>query len=66
MPKHYTCAICQRRVEYDGPLPALYPFCSPRCKLVDLGKWLRGDYAITRDLTPEERAAHDQPPPDTP
>jgi endogenous inhibitor of DNA gyrase (YacG/DUF329 family) len=23
-----------------------FPFCSERCKLADLGKWLDGDYAI--------------------
>lgn len=52
----YTCAICRRRVEYDGPLPARYPFCSRRCQFVDLAKWLNGEYAIDRDLTPEELA----------
>jgi len=24
----------------------LFPFCSERCKLVDLGRWLDGRYAI--------------------
>jgi len=28
-----------------------YPFCSERCKLVDLGKWLGEEYKI-----PAERA----------
>ena len=23
-----------------------FPFCSQRCKLIDLGKWLDGKYAI--------------------
>jgi endogenous inhibitor of DNA gyrase (YacG/DUF329 family) len=23
-----------------------FPFCSPRCKLLDLGKWLDEDYRI--------------------
>ncbi|MHC5011578.1 MAG: DNA gyrase inhibitor YacG [Planctomycetota bacterium] len=22
------------------------PFCSVRCKMVDLGRWFRGDYAV--------------------
>jgi len=42
--RRYCCAICQREVEYDAPLPALYPFCSPRCKMVDLGRWFREEY----------------------
>jgi hypothetical protein len=50
----YRCAICDREVTYEGPRPSVYPFCSARCKMVDLGKWLREDYAIDRDLTPED------------
>ncbi len=29
-----------------GPDAAAKPFCSDRCKWVDLGRWLRGDYVI--------------------
>ena len=50
----YQCATCRREVVYDGPLPVRYPFCSSRCQFVDLGKWLREQYTIERDLTPEE------------
>jgi len=28
------------------------PFCSKRCRMVDLGKWLDGSYCITEDLRP--------------
>ena len=56
----YRCLICEREVEYTGPPPSVFPFCSARCKLVDLGKWLREDYAINRDLTPEELADRDR------
>lgn len=55
----YRCSICGREVPYEGRLPALYPFCRERCRLVDLGRWLRGDYAIDRDLTPEDLAQPD-------
>jgi uncharacterized protein len=33
-----------------------FPFCSERCKLVDLGAWLDGDYRIasgSRSTEPE-------------
>jgi endogenous inhibitor of DNA gyrase (YacG/DUF329 family) len=30
------------------------PFCSERCRLIDLGKWFEGDYRISRELTPDE------------
>ncbi len=62
----YTCAICQRAVEYADRLPSLYPFCSPRCKYVDLGKWLQGEYTIDRELSPEEAADSFEPSPDKP
>ena len=29
------------------------PFCSGRCKDVDLGHWFEGDYVISRPLLPD-------------
>jgi uncharacterized protein len=52
--KEYACRICGKSVAYEGGLPALYPFCSERCQMVDLGLWLRGRYSIDRDITPED------------
>lgn len=37
------CPICARAVASDA---ASFPFCTPRCKLVDLGNWIDGRYAI--------------------
>lgn len=31
----------------DGPA---FPFCSKRCRLLDLGKWINGDYRVTRPM----------------
>lgn len=36
-----------------------YPFCSPRCKALDLGRWLSGSYAIPVSEA-EEDSAKDQ------
>jgi len=44
----HLCAICGRAVpprDGEPPNPS-FPFCSPPCKLVDLGRWLDGAYAI--------------------
>jgi hypothetical protein len=30
------------------------PFCSHRCKLIDLGKWFSGENAISEPLQPED------------
>ncbi len=29
---------------------ATFPFCSPRCKAVDLNRWLSGSYVIPGDV----------------
>jgi endogenous inhibitor of DNA gyrase (YacG/DUF329 family) len=42
------CPICKREVEpppADAPRGP-FPFCSERCKLIDLGRWLDGKYQI--------------------
>jgi endogenous inhibitor of DNA gyrase (YacG/DUF329 family) len=31
-----------------------YPFCSDRCKLIDLGRWLDGKYFPSSTREPEE------------
>ena len=57
----FSCSICGKQVEYGGALPADYPFCSARCRWVDLGHWLSEQYSIERELTPEENAGADAP-----
>jgi len=44
------CPICREPVE---PGSEHAPFCSKRCRQIDLGKWLGGDYTISRPV--EER-----------
>ncbi len=36
-----SCPICQKEAD-----PKYRPFCSRRCADVDLGRWLKGSYAI--------------------
>ena len=40
-----TCTICKRTFVVEASLETL-PFCSSRCKMVDLGSWLQGSYRI--------------------
>ena len=40
-----TCPIC-RRVLPKGPPAPTRPFCSTRCKTIDLGNWLGDSYVI--------------------
>jgi len=37
------CPICKKPVALSDPY---MPFCSERCKLIDLGKWADEDYRI--------------------
>lgn len=39
------CPTCGREIEYSEKNP-WRPFCSERCKLIDLGAWAEGAYAI--------------------
>ena len=51
------CPICKKPVPDDEPdRPKAYPFCSERCKLVDLGRWLDGKYQFpVEDRSSESR-----------
>jgi uncharacterized protein len=41
------CPTCRTPVRRDPTRPnKLFPFCSERCHLVDLGRWLGEDYRI--------------------
>jgi len=45
-----SCPICgkpvESREEKNSAGKSPYPFCSERCKLIDLGRWLDGKYQI--------------------
>jgi hypothetical protein len=34
-----------------------FPFCSARCRLIDLGRWLGEDYAVGIEASDKDRAA---------
>lgn len=42
MPK---CPICDAAAKPRAD-NAAFPFCSPRCRTIDLGKWLNEEYRI--------------------
>ena len=47
VPARARCPTCRKRVETAlDKRPGEYPFCSERCRLLDLHKWLSGDYSI--------------------
>ena len=52
MPRKRTlklrCPICKKAVKNSD---ADFPFCSDRCRSIDLGKWATGAYVIPAPLT---------------
>jgi endogenous inhibitor of DNA gyrase (YacG/DUF329 family) len=51
-PTRYACPTCKREIQWNNDFP-WRPFCSERCKMVDLGAWLANDRAIPDDGTAE-------------
>ncbi len=58
----HRCPVCRRPIVFFGDeirkRSKFFPFCSERCKLVDLGAWLDGDYRMP---TRPEDASDEQP-----
>jgi len=45
------CPTCGKPVEWkDNPFR---PFCSERCQLVDLGRWVEGEYRMPGEPVPQ-------------
>ncbi|HXB58560.1 MAG TPA: DNA gyrase inhibitor YacG [Candidatus Acidoferrales bacterium] len=42
------CPTCRKKGDWFAGKYG--PFCSERCKLIDLGKWLGGEHAISEPL----------------
>lgn len=57
------CPICKQPVpeQERQRKGSFYPFCSQRCKLIDLGRWLGGKYQIPV-VEEDESRPDDQPP----
>jgi len=45
--KTVPCPICKKTVSTTDPN---VPFCSDRCRTIDLGKWASGDYKISSPI----------------
>jgi len=56
MPKKKThslrCPTCRTLVLRSNES---FPFCSDRCRLIDLGKWASGGYVISTPITDPEQ-----------
>jgi uncharacterized protein len=61
------CPTCHREIDWSQA--PFRPFCSERCRLIDLGAWLTEKHAIPGEPAPDEaehgapRRQDDDPPP---
>lgn len=51
------CPICNKEVQLSDPF---MPFCSDRCRLIDLGKWASEEYRISTPVEPEAGEAQSE------
>jgi len=52
------CPICKKAVKNTDPE---FPFCSDRCRIIDLGKWASGGYVISSPVTDADDPIRDDP-----
>ena len=45
------CPICAKEVQ---PGSEEHPFCSERCRTIDLGNWASGKYVISTPMSPSQ------------
>ncbi|MDB6086773.1 MAG: yacG [Gammaproteobacteria bacterium] len=55
------CPTCQRPVEWSPESP-YRPFCSDRCRLIDLGAWLTEQRTIPDESAEDGDAIHSDGP----
>ena len=56
-----TCPICGRVMQGQGTAEwPQFPFCSQRCKTIDLGRWLDGQYRLPVDQSEAPHSDEDQ------
>jgi endogenous inhibitor of DNA gyrase (YacG/DUF329 family) len=55
------CPICKKPVKSTDPE---FPFCSQRCRTIDLGKWASGAYVISSPVTDADEPIRENDPED--
>lgn len=52
------CPTCRTEVSWEGN--PYRPFCSERCRVIDLGAWAEGRYRIPgKNIEPEDELEYD-------
>jgi uncharacterized protein len=51
-----NCPICKKETDSANPD---FPFCSERCRIIDLGNWASEKYVISEPAETEPRSEED-------
>ena len=51
-----TCPICKKEVKPGEPE---FPFCSERCRIIDLGNWASEKYVVSTPASPAGTSSQD-------
>jgi hypothetical protein len=55
----HTCPICKKPT--DSETNAEFPFCSERCRVLDLGNWASEKYVISEPVIDEDALEDSSP-----
>jgi endogenous inhibitor of DNA gyrase (YacG/DUF329 family) len=53
------CPICEK--QFDPAASQAMPFCSERCRQIDLGRWLREVYSVPIQRDPDDQREGEAP-----
>ena len=58
-----TCRTCRKKLVFEqaSDLP-YFPFCSERCRLIDLGRWADETYRISTNLDRDREESRPETP----
>ena len=63
MASSIRCPICEK--QFDPAASPAMPFCSERCRQIDLGRWLREVYSVPVERNPDDEGREGEAPAET-
>lgn len=60
-PAIVACPQCSKEVVWNKEVSPYRPFCSERCKLIDLGQWASENYSVPVEEQPDGELTDDKP-----
>ena len=58
-PAIVACPQCGKEVIWNKEASPYRPFCSERCKLIDLGQWASENYSVPVDVQSDDELTDD-------